>query len=263
MENQYDDELIKINFRKIGRALKSNLLIVLLISLLVCAAAFALSKFFVTPTYQAVASLYVNNSTLSLGSASLSISESELSASTTIVDAYLYLLNSRTTLEAVIADTGVDYSVQQLRKKIIKAEGVPKTAAFEVTVTSKSPQEAELIANSIAKLLPERISQTIDGTYVRIVDYAVVPTEKHSPNLPVIAGAAFFATAFIACIVIAVKSISSDTRNDIIENADDFKKKYPRMHVLTVIPNMSLAEGKGYYYSSYYGADKNRKKGEK
>ena len=235
----------------------------LLVSLIVCSAAFMVSKLFVTPKYQAVASMYVNNSTLAFGSTTFSLSSSELQASNSMVDAYIYLLNSRTTLEAVIADTGVDYDVRTLKKKIIKAEGVPKTAAFEVTVTSTSPQEAELIANSIAKLLPERISATIDGTYVRIVDYAVVPMGKSSPNLPIIAAVAFAATLLISMVVVVIKCITSDMRDDIIENADDFRKKCPKLQILTVIPDMSLAEGKGYYYSSYYGADKKRKKGEK
>lgn len=263
MDNQYEDELIRINFQKLGQSLRKNILVILLVSLIVCSVAFAVARFLITPKYQAVASMYVNNSTLAFGTTSLSLSTSELQASTSMVDAYLYLLNSRTTLEAVIADTGVNYNVATLREKIVKAEAVPKTAAFEVTVTSESPQEAELIANSIAKLLPERISATIDGTYVRIVDYAVVPTGKSSPNLSLISTIAFFATALIATGIVSIKCVSRDIRDNIIENADDFRKKYPRLHVLTVIPDMSLAEEKGYYYSSYYGSSKQRKKGAK
>ena len=261
MDNQYD-ELIKINFRQIGRALWSHAVSLLLVSLIAAAASFAVAKFLITPKYQAMTSMYVNNSNFALSSLPISITESELSASNSLVEAYIYLLNSRTTLEAIIADTGVDYSVNQLKKKVISAEPVPKTAAFEVTVTSPDPEEAELIANSIAKLLPERISATIDGTYVRIVDYAIVPVSIASPNCLLITLIAFTATLFIAMAIVVLKSISAEMSDDIIKNADDLLKTHPQLHLMATVPDMSLTSGKGYYSSYYgygYGADKNSK----
>lgn len=255
-----DDEIITISLSQIFRALWNNALVIILAALLAGAIAFGVTKVFVTPKYQAVASLYVNNSSFSFGSTSFSISSSELSASNSLVETYIYLLNSRTTLEAVIADTGVDYDYKEMKKKIVKAEGVPETAAFEVTVTSSSPQEAELIANSIAKVLPERISEIVDGTSVRIVDYAIIPAQRSSPSYAKIVVISCVLSAFIAAVVIAVINISNDSQNEILANSDEVLKAYPQLHILASVPDMSVVEKKGYYYSSYYGKDKKEKK---
>ena len=57
------------------------------------------------------------------------------------------------------------------------------TEVFSIEVTSADPQEAEKIANTIAELLPDRIAEIVDGSSVRIVDYAIVPSHKSSPSL--------------------------------------------------------------------------------
>jgi len=260
MDKKYNDEIVTINVRQIFKDLWHNALIIILVALLAGSAAFAFTSLFVTPEYEAVASLYVNNSSFSFGSTSFSISSSELSASNSLVKTYIYLLNSRTTLEAVIADTGVDYDYKEMKKKIVKAEGVPETAAFEVTVTSSSPQEAELIANSIAKLLPERISEIVDGTSVRIVDYAIIPAQRSSPSYTKIVAISAVLSALIAAAVVIIISISRESNNGFLTDADDILRTYPNLHVLASVPDMSVAEKKGYYYSSYYGKDKKEKK---
>ena len=83
----------------------------------------------------------------------------------------------------MIEESGIPYTVEELnRNKMISASAVKGTGVFSVTVTSKSPTEAELIANTIAKVLPERIADIIEGSDVRIVDYAIVPAHRSSPS---------------------------------------------------------------------------------
>ena len=92
----------EIDLFKLVRVLFSKSLVIILIALLVGSLVFAVTYFFITPTYKATASIYVNNSSVSLGSARLTISNSELSASNGLVSTYIYILQSRTTLEDVI-----------------------------------------------------------------------------------------------------------------------------------------------------------------
>ncbi len=255
MSNKRDEEVLRIDFASLFRVLWNNALVIVLIALLSGAAAFTYTRLFVTPKYEAVASMYVNNSSFTFGATSFSISSSELQASNSLVDTYIYLLFSRTTLESVIADTGVDYDYQEMKGGIVKAEGVSNTAAFEVTVTSSSPQEAELIANSIARILPERISETVDGTSVRIVDYAIIPAKRSSPSYTKVVVISTVLAGMLACAVVALLSLVGDARLDILRSADDITEAYPRLHILAVIPDMSMPEKKGAYdyYSSYYG----------
>ena len=137
--------------------------------------------FFISPSYDATASIYVNNSSFSFGSTSFSISSSELNASNSLVNTYIYILKSRTTLEDVISTAELPYTFEKL-SKMISTNAVTGTAAFDVTVRSSSPTEAEHIANTIAQVLPERIAEIVDGSSVRIVDYAIVPAHRSAPS---------------------------------------------------------------------------------
>lgn len=58
---------------------------------------FAWARFLITPTYQASALMYVNNTQDS----GKPISNSELSAAQSLVDTYMVILSSRTTLDQV------------------------------------------------------------------------------------------------------------------------------------------------------------------
>lgn len=255
MDKKTDDQIIiEIGLVDLFRIIWNKALVIILAALLTGSAAFAYTLFFVEPKYEAVASLFVNNSSFSFGSTSFSISSSEISASNSLVSSYIYLLKSRTTLEAVIADTGVPYTYKELKSKIVNAEAVSGTPAFEVKVSSTSPQEAELLANSIAKILPERISEIVDGASVRIVDYAIIPAERSSPSYMKVTAAAGFLGAIIAAAWCIISYVLNETRNTVLGDADNIKALYPHLSILAIIPDMEIAEKKGYYYSSYYGS---------
>ena len=140
-----NNDEIEIDLLKLIKVLWSKALIIILVALLVASAAFAYTYLFVPAKYEATASIYVNNSSFSFGSTSFSITSSELNASNSLVNTYIYILNSRTTLEDVISRAGLSYSYEQL-KGMLNPKAVTGTAAFDVTVRSSSPIEAELIA---------------------------------------------------------------------------------------------------------------------
>ena len=67
---------------------------------------------------------------------------------------------------------------EQKLKGMIQTESVNETEVFSITVTCDDPHEAEHIANTIARVLPDKISNVVEGSSVRVVDYAVVPSGK-------------------------------------------------------------------------------------
>lgn len=249
-----DDDEIEIDLIKLCKALWSKILIIVLCALVVASVVLGVSLVVLSPSYEATTSMYVNNSSFSFGSTSFSISSSELSASTSLVNTYIYILESRTTLEDVIARSGVDYTYEEL-SNMIDAEAVSNTAAFNVTVTSDSPTEAELIANTIAKVLPDRISEIVDGASVRIVDYAIVPSHRAGPSYIRNTVIGLFAGALIAAAVVAVQFVIAEQNDVVIHSSDELRTLYPDINVLALIPDMRLPEDKG-YYSSYYGSSK-------
>ena len=258
MIKKHSNGIVSIDLLQVFRILWKNVLSIILVALMFAAASFAYTWFFVTPEYEAVASMYVNNSSFSFGSTSFSISSSEISASNSLVNSFIFLLESRETLETVIADTGIDYSVDELKEKIIKAEGITNTPAFTVSVKSTDPQEAEQIANSIAKILPQRISEIVDGATVRIVDHAIIPAHRASPSYTKVLVLFGLAGALAAAIWCICYNIITESQNETIGDASNVLTQYPQLQILATIPDMGIAEKKGYYYTSYYGSKKER-----
>lgn len=249
MNNMEEDT---IDLLELAKALWKNILIIALVAVLVGFMAFGYTAFMVKPQYQATASLYVNNSSFSLGATSFSISSADLSASNSLVSVYIYILQSRTTMEDVIKEADLSYTPEEL-SKMVSAKGVSSTGAFEVTVTSNNPAEAELIANTIAQILPDRISEIVDGSSVRIVDYAVIPSHRAGPSMVKNTAVGILAGGFLAAAVVILRFLLDDRSKVMIKSADELREMYPDIQVLAMIPDMRVSEKKSGYYSSYYG----------
>ena len=254
-----DVPVFEIDLLALIRVFWKNILIIALVAVLFGCATFGVTAFMLEPEYQATASMYVNNSSFSLGSTSFSVTSGDLSASTSLVSVYLYILESRTTLEEVIQAANLTYTPSEL-KKMISTSSVSKTGAFEVTVTSTNPAEVELIANSIAKVLPERIAEIVDGTSVRIVDYAIIPSRRSGPDIIKNTVLGILIGGFLSAAWVVVKYLLNDTSRMMIQSVDDLRAMYPDIMVLATIPDMRLAEKKNGYYSTYYAAEEARSK---
>ena len=252
---------IEIDLLQLFRALWRNALVIILVAILFGGLAFGGTYMFISPKYQATAMMYVNNSTVSVGSANFSITSGELSAAQTLVTTYIVILNTRDTLDEIIAESGVPYSVNEL-SKMISASAVKGTGVFSVTVTSESPTEAELVANTIAKVLPERIADIIEGSDVRIVDYAIVPAHRSSPSYTKNTAIGGLLGVVLVAGIICLKEIFGAEEDIMIHSSDDVAKLYPDIPVLAIIPDMRTPSKKSYYsdYSSYYGSGERKAK---
>ncbi len=199
---------------------------------------------FVTPKYSSSAKFYVNNSVVSIGSIANSISSGDLSASKTLVDTYIVILNSRTCLNDVIDYAELDYTAGQL-SSMISASVVGNTAVFEVVVTGTDAEETEVIANAIAHVLPNKISNIVEGTSAKVVDYAIPPSAPISPNKTMNTMIGFLVGAVLSVGIIILIEIFDNTirtEEDVTENCE-----YP---ILAAVPDMSsVAKSKGGYYS--------------
>ena len=241
-----------IDLLELAKAIWKNILIIALVAVLFGSAAFGCTAFLIEPEYEATASLYVNNSSFSFGATSFSISSSDLNASNSLVAVYIYILESRTTMEDVIKQADLTYTPEEL-SKMVEAKGVNSTGAFEVTVTSTNPAEAELIANTIAKILPDRISEIVDGSSVRIVDYAIIPSHRSGPSMVKNTALGILAGGFLAAAIVVIRFLMKDSSKDMVQSADDLRQMYPDIQVLAMIPDMRVSEKKNGYDSSYYG----------
>ena len=252
-DEEYIDLLV------IAKDLWRNALIIILCALLVGAAFLGGTVLFIKPTYQATATFYVNNSSISIGSTSYSISAGELSASSTLVNTYLRVLKSRTTLEDVIEHAQLPYKYDELGE-MLSTKVETGTATFDVTITSESPTEAEHIANTIAAILPDRISEIVDGSSVRIIDYAIIPEHRAGPSYSKNLILGCLIGGMLAAGIVAVRSVINEQNNVAIRSSDELRQLYPKTKLMAMIPDMRLSQKKGYYYSSYYGDGEGKEK---
>ncbi len=245
-ENLNEKEYLEIDILQLLRALWKRAWVILFTMLILGGGMFWYSSCVIPPKFTASAMLYVNNSSISVGGASISISNQDLTAAQSLVNTYVVILNSRNVLEDVIADTGVAYSYEDV-KDMISAAPVDSTEVFEIRVRSTDPQEAELIANSICRLLPEKVEDIVDGSSVRIVDYAVIPSVKSAPSVTKFTASGMLIGLLGSALVIVVLELF----DQYIRSEDYLLQTYADVPVLAVIPDLDNAHSKDqYYYSS-------------
>lgn len=250
---QHEQEL-EIDVLELARVLWKKAWAILLAAVIFAGSFLSCTVIFIRPKYTAETLLYVNSSNISLGSAKVSISASELSAAQSLVDTYIVILKTRTTLNDVIAQSGVPYTYEEIiENDMIKAEAVNSTEVFAIEVTSTDPKEAETLANTIGAVLPNKIASIVEGSSARIVDYAVVPSKKSSPSLTKNTLIGFVLGAFLAAAVVVVKKLM-DTK---VRDTDYLKQSYD-IPVLAVIPDLTSSSGKN--YSQYAKGSKQKSK---
>lgn len=250
-ETQY----MEIDLMRIAKAILHRAWAVVVVTIAAAAVAFAYAAFVITPMYKATAMMYVNNSSLSVGSTSFSIQAGDLSAAKSLVDTYTVILKTRRTLEAVIEKAGLSMDYETLYRMVV-AKAVNDTEVFSIEVTSSDPQEAEVIANTIASVLPEKISGIVEGSSVRVVDYAVVPSRKSSPSVTKYTIMGAMLGFVLICGVIVVMEISDNLIKD-----EDYLMQTYSLPILAAIPDLDDAGTTGGYYSYSYGYGKKHKSG--
>lgn len=247
-----DGRTAKVDIQRLLKTIWSNIWIVIVVAILCGAIVLGVAYYCVTPLYEADTKLYVNNSSITVGSASFSISDSSLNAAQSLVQTYLVILYSRNVLGTVIEEANLPYSYEDLTD-MITAESVNNTEIFCVTVSSPSPEEAKEIANTIAVILPGKIASIVEGSSVRVVDYAVLPEKPASPNLVLCTVLGALAGVAISLLIVIVLELMNNT----VRSEEYLALVYPKVPLLAVIPD---AETKGKSYSrGYYRRSYERK----
>ena len=222
----------EIDLLQLARALWQHVLIIAAACVVLAAVGYGYGKLMITPKYEASALMYVNNSSISLGGASVTFSTSQLSAARSLVDTYSVIMKTRMTLNSVIRQTGVNYSYEAL-SKMVRAESKDETEIFTITVTSTDPEEAALLANCIADTLPDKISDVMEGSSVKIVDRAVVPVRPVSPGARRYAMIGFLLGLVISCGVVILVEL-----NDTVIRDEEYLMQNYDLPLLGVVPDL-------------------------
>lgn len=240
-----------IDLLHIVKSLWRRAWLVALVGLLGAAIGFLISAFAIAPTYSSYIKLYVNNSSFSLGNTSFSISSSELTAAQSLVKTYGDILDSRSTLERIIEKAGVDCTWKEL-SAMIMYEPSNGTEIMRVTVTTEDPYIASKLANTIAEILPIRISEIIDGASVEVVDSAIPILEKIAPSITRYTAVGMIFGVLLCVIALVIAALLDDTIHD-----EDYVLNTYEYPILGKVPDLLNTGNKKYGY--YYTQGKHKK----
>jgi len=241
--------VVEIDLVKIAISLFQKWWLLVISVIFGVAIVFAYTAVMISPTYQASVLMYVYNRSTSLSSAVSSvISSGDLSSARSLVSTYAVILKTRLTLEEVIKEGEYPYTYEEI-KNMITAASEDNTEIFRITVTSHNAAEARDIANTVAEVLPTKITNIMGTCSVSVVDYAVVPSEPSGPNYTTI-GLIGGIVGFIICSAVI---ILIEYFNDTLESSDwlikNFNNEYP---LLATLPNSEIEYSTNKYYSRYY-----------
>lgn len=242
-----------IDLAHIVKVIWQRIWVVAFVSLLTTVFCFSMAAFVIPPTYSSSIMLYVNNSSFNVGDLGFSISSSELTAAQGLAKTYTVLLKNRTTLERLINEIDTDYTWEEIYD-MIESGPVNETEVMQVTVTCRNPYEAQKIANGIAKVLPQRIAEIVEGATMEVVDSAVAETDKVAPSVASFTFLGFFGGVLVSVLVLVVIALMDNTVHDeeyVIRAYD-----YP---ILAKVPSLTAPDNKKYSKYSYYSSRSNGK----
>ena len=232
-----DHSSTTIDIKEILLLLRKHILALAATSLAFALVGGLVTKFAITPQYEASATLIVNSREDQTGQAY--ITNDQITSATKLVNTYAVILTSDTVLEKTIEDLGLDMSYGQLVSKV-SIQAVNDTQVMKITVRDADPQLAEEITASIVEQAPEMIIQTVKAGSVEVISQAKAGQEPVSPSLKknvAIAGAIGFLLCFAFFFARHLLNNRFMTESDITSKLG--------LTVLGVIPSVDIPERKG------------------
>lgn len=175
-------EPMQIDLQKVADVLLPKAWLILLAAVLGSALAFLYTHFMITPLYTANVTLYVRSTQARLDGSD-SVNYNELVIAQHITDTYIAVLQSDAILDKVAAQSPVESDNAAVIRSMMSVSAVEDTSIINVRITSAYPERAEQMANLIAEHAPGPMAEYIEGSSVRILNYAKVPSAPSSPNM--------------------------------------------------------------------------------
>lgn len=243
-QRRADDEFVRIV--QILRAIRKRIVWVIIAAVIAGVLAWIGSKMFITPKYQTLFRVYVNNA---LDTADkTSISNSDLSAARLLSTTYAEIIKGRTVLSSAAEKAGLKADYSQLSKMVYVSTS-SSTEIITVTVTTTSPALSKQYAECIIDVAKNQVSGIVDGSSMRVIDDPYLPQKRNSPNYRRNALSGAFIGAFIVLLIITLRALLDNRVRD--EQTLEERFGYA---ILGSIPNQNAAGRAGKNYSSYgYG----------
>ena len=182
------------------------------------------TKLLITPQYSATSMIYVLSKTTSITSVA------DLQLGTQLTADFQMLAKSRTVVNAVIEESGMDLRYSELVSRM-SVENPSETHMLKLTVTDPDPEAAAKLSNAYAEVMTEQIADIMNTDKPNIAERAVEPSSPASPNFRKNIMMGGLAGAALACLLILIQYLMNDT----IQTEEDVRK-YLGLHTLAAMP---------------------------
>lgn len=215
-----------IDLLEVLNAVRQHILAIILTTLVLAAAGFGVSKFLMTPMYQASALMIVNTRQ----DITSNVTSDQINSATKLVSTYSIILKSDTVLNQVIENLGLNMDYQQLANRVT-VSAVDDTQVMKVTVTSDNPEWARQVCEQITQISPDVILEAVEAGSVKVISKASISPEPVSPNV-----SRNTARGAVAGLVISVGIVFLMVLLDNKINNEEDVSKYLDLTVVGVIP---------------------------
>ena len=240
--NQTENAEIEIDLVDLFAHLKQHIVLILALAVAGALAAILITRFAVTPMYNASSSMYVVSA-----SANSALDLTDLNLGSNLTNDYKKLVLSRTMLENVLRDTGEELTTGQL-KRMVSIGNDSGTRILEFRVSSPDKTQAMRLANSFVRqsilFLPEVMG--LKDNAPTVIDLAIEPQSPSNQNYTRNTAIGLLAGVVVALVILVVQYMLKDT----FDAADDLEKYLSVTPMAIVSENGQKYRGSGYYY--YY-----------
>lgn len=233
--NNNNESNIKI--RDLFMLFMNNLWIMILVAVIVATSAFAFKFVTYKPLYESTGSMFILRQGESMEEIDYS---SNFNVALSVVNDCKKLLTSHTVIDAVIEENKLTYTYSQLNS-MITITNPSNTRYLEITVLSKSPEEAKLIVDSICDIGEKAIDDLMGFDQVNKFDEGTLAQHpsntKYQFTFAFLVGLAAFLLTYV---VIALFFVFDDRISD-----PEIIEKQLGLSVLAIIPNVSKDKAQG------------------
>ncbi len=167
----------ELDLRQILDLMISKIWLILILPVVFSIITGLVSYYIIEPVYETSTTIYVNEK-----KNGAPIAYSDLTLSSQLVSDYRVLIKSRKFTEVVINELGLqDISSSRLAEKIT-VNAVSDTRLIEIKVQDTNPLLASNIANKLAEVFKDKITDIIQIENITIIDKAFVPQRPIKPN---------------------------------------------------------------------------------
>ena len=224
-KNMQNDE---IDLLQLFMMLKSHLLMILAVGLLTGLLSGLYTHFLIQPTYEATSNMLILTKETTLASMA------DLEIGVKLTGDYTELITSRTVLEKVIANLGLDEEYINLRKQIT-ITNPSSTRILKITVAQNDPLMAKKVADELANVSADFIADQMEVAPPKIYETSEVPIYKSSPSLKKNIMIGVLAGIVLVCGILVVLELM----NDSLQTEEDVQR-YLDIPVLAVVPDKGI-----------------------